>query len=153
MQAAATRPRAVPKQRRADNRGAKPHIATADDTGLLDALPIAAAIIERQTDRCLKVAAYNRRFHETVRQSTCTALDWNEADCLKSGAIAELLQEFFDGNDVSGELDFKDGEGVSQHYFRLKLAPVPKKNADAPRCLLSVVDRTVEVQSERTLRA
>jgi diguanylate cyclase (GGDEF)-like protein len=153
MQAAASRSPAAPKQRRAENPGAKPHIATADATGLLDALPIAAAIIERQADRCLKIAAYNSRFYETVRNSTCTALDWNEADCLKSGAVAELIQNFFDGEDVSGELDFKDGEGVSSHYFRLKLAPVPKKNADAPRCLLSVVDRTVEVQSERTLRA
>ena len=153
MQAAATRPPAASKQRRADNKGAKPHVATADDTGLLDALPIAAAIIECQPDRCLKVAAHNSRFYDTVKGSTCTALDWNEADCLKPGAIAEMLQSFFDGNDVSGELDFKDGEGVSQHYFRLKLAPVPRKNVDAPRCLLSVVDRTVEVQSERTLRA
>ena len=54
----------------------------------------------------------------------------------------------------AGELDFKDGEGVSSHHFRLKLAPLPvlKKGA-ARRCLLSVVDRTVEVQAERSLRA
>jgi diguanylate cyclase (GGDEF)-like protein len=120
---------------------------------LLDALPIAAAIIERQPNRCLKVAAHNSRFLDTVRQSTCSAIDWNEADCLKSGPIAELMQDFFDGTDVAGDLDFKDGEGVSQRFFRMKLAPLPRNNADLPRCLLSVVDRTVEVQSERTLRA
>ena len=130
-----------------------PHLVTADDTGLLDALPIAAAIIERTPKGDLKVAAHNGRFLETVRYSSCTALDWNEADCLKEGPIAELLQKFFEGTDVTGELDFKDGEGVSSHYFRLKLAPLPKADGTAPRCLLSVVDRTVEVQAERTLRA
>ena len=52
-----------------------------------------------------------------------------------------------------GELDFKQGEGVSSHFFRLKLAPLPKKASGPARCLLSVVDRTVEVQAERTLRA
>ncbi|HET6534882.1 MAG TPA: EAL domain-containing protein [Sphingomicrobium sp.] len=131
---------------------AKPHLATADDTGLLDALPIAAAIIARGARRQLKVSAHNGRFRDTVRQSTCTALDWNEADCLKSGPIAEIIQKYFDGTDLAGELDFKDGEGVSARHFRLKLAPLPKIGA-APRCLLSVVDRTVEVQAERTLRA
>ncbi|HVE01903.1 MAG TPA: GGDEF domain-containing protein, partial [Sphingomicrobium sp.] len=120
---------------------------------MLDALPIAAAVIERKEDRCLKVDGYNSRFHDTVKQSTCTAIDWNEADCLKSGPIAELLQKFFDGTDVAGELDFMDGEGVAARFFRVKLAPLPKTESKCARCLLSVVDRTVEVQAERTLRA
>jgi diguanylate cyclase (GGDEF)-like protein len=153
MQAAAHRLTRAVRQRRADNPGAKPHIATADDTGLLDALPIAAAIIERREDHCLKVAAHNSRFYDTVKRSSCAALDWNEADCLKSGTIADLLQRFFDGTDVTGELDFRDGESVAAQYFRVKLAPLPKTAEKLPRCLLSVVDRTVEVQAERTLRA
>ena len=153
MQAAVNRlPRAT-RRRREENPGSTPHIATADDTGLLDALPIAAAIIERHEGQCLKVGAYNRRFHETMKQSGCTALDWSEADCLKSGPIAELVQNFFDGTEVCGELDFRDGEGVSIRYLRVKLAPLPKTDGKPPRCLLSVVDRTVEVQAERTLRA
>src|SRR5215213_3182582 len=153
MQAATQRlPRAV-GQRRVDNPGSKPHLATADDTGLLNALPIAAAIIRRGKGRSLHVDAHNSRFFETVQRSACTAVDWNDADCLKSGPIADLLQNFFDGTDVGGELDFKDGDGVASRYFRVKLAPLPKTNGSAARCLLSVVDRTVEVQAERTLRA
>ena len=153
MQAATHRlPRAA-RQRRADNPGPKPHLATADDTGLLDALPIAAAIVQRGTDRTFSVAAHNSRFFDTVQRSACSATDWNDADCLKTGPIAELLQGFFDGSDVGGELDFKDGEGVASRYFRVKLAPLPRAGDAAARCLLSVVDRTVEVQAERTLRA
>jgi diguanylate cyclase (GGDEF)-like protein len=153
MQAAANRLPRPERQRRGDNSSVKPHIAIAADNGLLDALPIAAAVIERKEDRCLKVDGYNSRFHDTVKQSTCTAIDWNEADCLKSGPIAELLQKFFDGTDVAGELDFMDGEGVAARFFRVKLAPLPKTESKCARCLLSVVDRTVEVQAERTLRA
>jgi len=153
MQAAANRLPRPERQRRGDNSSVKPHIAIAADNGLLDALPIAAAVIERKEDRCLKVDGYNSRFHDTVKQSTCTAIDWNEADCLKSGPIAELLQKFFDGTDLAGELDFMDGEGVAARFFRVKLAPLPKTESKCARCLLSVVDRTVEVQAERTLRA
>ena len=153
MQAAASRARVTTKRRRTDTLSAKPHLATADDTGLLNALPIAAAVIESDQDGDFRVAAHNSRFLDTVEQSACTAIDWNEAECLKSGPIAELLEKFFDGTDDAGELDFKDGEGVSSHYFRVKLAPLPKANGSTRRCLLSVVDRTVEVQAERTLRA
>ncbi|HLO20101.1 MAG TPA: EAL domain-containing protein [Sphingomicrobium sp.] len=131
----------------------KPHLAAADDTGLLDALPIAAAIIERGKNSAFKVVAHNSRFVGLVERSNCTALDWNDAHCLKSGPIADLLQGFFEGSDVVGELDFTDGDGVSAQFYRIKLAPLPKRNGSDARCLLSVVDRTVELQAERTLRA
>jgi len=132
---------------------AKPHLVVADDTGLLDALPIAAAVIERTKNGAFRVATHNSRFLELVERSTCTALNWNDAECLKSGPIADLLGKFFDGSDISGELDLRDGDGVSAQYYRIKLAPLPKSNGSAQRCLLSLVDRTVELQAERTLRA
>src|SRR4051794_6345052 len=153
MQAAATRPATAARRRRADNMTAKPHLAIADETGLLDALPIAAAVMERAKDGSFRVVSHNTRFLDMVERSTCTALDWNQADCLKSGPIAELLSSFFDGADVAGELDFTDGDGVSAQFYRVKLAPLPKSRESARRCLLSLVDRTVELQAERTLRA
>ena len=152
MPAAAARTAGVQRLRRTDRVNAIPHLQTVDDLGLLGALPIAAAIIERLPSGALHVAAHNDRFVDTVKRSSCTATDWNDADCLKSGPISELVQRFLDGADPAGELDLKQGEGVSSQFFRLKLAPLPRK--DGPeRCLLSVVDRTVEVQAERTLRA
>ena len=153
MQAAANRLPSAARRQRTDDMGAKPRPAVADHTGLLDALPIAAAVVQRTSDAMLEVAASNGRFFDMIQQSTCTAIDWNEAECLKSGPIADLLQAFFDGTDVAGELDFKDGEGVSSRFFRVKLAPLPRQKGGQVRCLLSVVDRTVEVQAERTLRA
>ena len=153
MQAAAKRSATAQRQRRTKVTGVAPHLAIADDTGLLNALPIAAAIMEQTADRAFKVTAHNSRFFETIQQSTCAAADWDDANCLRSGAIAELLTDFFDGTNVSGELDFQDGEGVAARYFRVKLAPLPRTADSNPRCLFSVVDRTVEVQAERTLRA
>src|SRR6476659_4062239 len=153
MQSAANRlPRPTGSRRRI-NSGAQPHLATADDAALLGALPIAAAVITQGDDGNVHVLAHNSRFSETVAQSTCSALEWDQAECLKRGPISELLTNFFAGTDITGELDFRDGEGVAAHYFRIKLAPLPRAKDAAPRCLLSVVDRTVEVQAERTLRA
>ncbi|WP_294013131.1 EAL domain-containing protein [Sphingomonas sp.] len=120
---------------------------------MLGALPIAAAVITQHVDGGIHVLAHNGRFRDTVDRSTCDALEWNHAECIKAGPIAELLTNHFAGTDPVGELDFRDGDGVAARYFRIKLAPLPRAKGAAPRCLLSVVDRTVEVQAERTLRA
>ena len=153
MQAAVRRLPRAPARRQSDKLIKETQAVAADDTGLLDALPIAAAILERRADRELFVAGNNSRFSMVVQQSTCTALNWNDADCLRTGPISDMIHAFFDGVSVGGDLDFKDGEGVASRYFRMKLAPLPRAKDGDPRCLLSVVDRTVEVQAERTLRA
>src|SRR5919112_1095906 len=119
MQAAANRSAGIHRARRTDRLNATPHLGAVDDAGLLNALPIPAAILERTDDGKLRVADHNGRFTETVERSSCTALDWNEADCLRDGPIAELLQSFFEGKNTAGELDFKQGEGISSHFFRL----------------------------------
>jgi diguanylate cyclase (GGDEF)-like protein len=152
MQAASKRLPAT-RRRRGVTPRAKPHLTTADDQALLGALPIAAAVIGKRTSGALTVLANNDLFRDTVDSSTCTSLDWDRANCLKDGPIAALLQEFFTNPCLAGELDFRDGEGASARYFRLKLAPLPKGEGAMPRCLLSLVDRTVEAQAERTLRA
>ena len=153
MQAAARRLPGQGKSRRAQNPLHCPPLVAADDTALLDALPIAAAIVGRSGETKLEVLAHNGRFRETVAQSTCTAVDWSDADCLKDGPICELIHSYFAGSNPDGELDFRDGEGIAARYLRIKLAPLPKAGNGDPRCLMSLVDRTVEVQAERALRA
>jgi diguanylate cyclase (GGDEF)-like protein len=128
-------------------------VAAGDDLALLSALPIAAAVVGQDEDGGPRVLAYNERFVETIARSTCSATDWNDADCLKSGPIAELFESYFSDPVSSGELDLKDGEGVAARYLRIKLAPLAAGSGAGQRCLMSLVDRTVEVQAERSLRA
>src|SRR4029453_17995901 len=141
MQAAVNRLPDTNSVRQGEKSRSKPHLATADDAALLGALPIAAAVIGNAEDGP-RVLSFNDRFKDTVELSTCTALNWDNAACLKEGPISEVLREFFDTSSAAGELDFRDGEGVAARYFRLKLAPLPKGEGAMPRCLLSLVDRT-----------
>jgi diguanylate cyclase (GGDEF)-like protein len=128
-------------------------VAAGDDLALLSALPIAAAVVGQDEDGGPRVLAHNERFVETIARSTCSATDWNDADCLKSGPIAELFESYFSDPASCGELDLKDGEGVAARYLRIKLAPLAAGSGSGQRCLMSLVDRTVEVQAERSLRA
>ena len=153
MQAAAPRAEALSRATAAPA-GTATRRAGADHVALLNALPIASAVIERTPDRSLTLLSYNQRFADAVAASTCTSLESEEKACLQSGPIAELLHLFFDEQANADELEFRDGEGVGARYFRIKLAPLPmRRTTDQPRCLLSLVDRTVEVQAERALRA
>jgi len=150
MQSASERNGRPTRTRRTDSPGAKPHLATADDTALLSALPIAAAIIALRDGKA-EILAQNQRFSDTVGRNRGES--WCNGEWLEEGPIAELFDKFFTDPLSSGELDIRDGEGVAARFLRIKLAPLPKGEGATPRCLMSVVDRTVEVQAERTLRA
>ena len=151
MQAASKRLPGLMVGRTASSKSISP-IGTADDSGLLAALPIAAAIIERGPGRALQMLGLNDRFRSLPSASAEMPV-WDSEAVLAAGPVAELIQSYLDETDIAGELDFCDGEGVASRYFRVKLAPLPRGSEGDPRCLLSIVDRTVEVQSERALRA
>jgi diguanylate cyclase (GGDEF)-like protein len=150
MQSASERNGRPTRTRRTDAPGAKPHLATADDTALLSALPIAAAIIALRDGKA-EILAQNQRFSDTLGRNRDDS--WSNGKWLDEGPVAELFNEFFADPLSSGELDVRDGDGVAARFLRIKLAPLPKGERASARCLMSVVDRTVEVQAERTLRA
>ena len=153
MQAAAQHAEALSRAPATRN-GTKARRADGDHTALLNALPIAAAVIGRHDDGRFDLVSYNQRFADAVAASTCIGLDAEEKACLREGKVADLLRSFFAGDAGSDELEVRDGEGVSARYFLIKLAPLPsRRKGEGWRCLLSLVDRTVEVQAERALRA
>ncbi|WP_426267608.1 putative bifunctional diguanylate cyclase/phosphodiesterase [Sphingomonas sp. LHG3443-2] len=120
---------------------------------MLDALPIPAAIIECTAGK-LRISAHNCRFRDAVATSTAATLDGLSAQCLSGdGLIARYLADWFaDADTAKTDLDMRDGSGVAARFYQLKLAPLPT-HGNCRRALLSVVDRTAEVQAERSLRA
>src|SRR3989337_2610922 len=95
MQAAANRLSAPKRARTAHTAGTIAALATNADTTLLEALPIAAAVITKRADARLTVLSHNQRFTDTIEQSTCTALDYADAECLKDGPITEPTDQLF----------------------------------------------------------
>ena len=125
---------------------------TADDSALLAALPIAAAVVGRAGDGSLQIFANNHLFRTAVKRSTMPEfLDMGDR-LPREGLIHDHIQGWFDGCSPD-DLEFRDGSGFEAHYFRMKLAPLPRLGRGPRRALLTVIDRTVEVQAERNLRA
>ncbi|MEO7786700.1 MAG: EAL domain-containing protein [Sphingomicrobium sp.] len=123
------------------------------DRTLLDALPIAAAIVGLSDDRLTLIAA-NERMIDAARMTQRNEEQAIDAVLCRKGPIAELLHAYLSAPGSNpDELEFRDGSGIQARFFRMKVAPLPKDADAMPRCLVSVVDRTPEVQAERTLRA
>ena len=153
MQAAANRPAAPERARPAVQNGDSHIRATADDTALLNALPIAAAVVGLTSKGVLALLARNPRFDQVMASTGDPAMATGDFRACTFLHIAELMTAFLKDYTAPDELDFRDGDGVGARYFKIKLAPLPRAGDDRKRCLVSLVDRTVEIQAERSLRA
>ncbi|HEX8842252.1 MAG TPA: bifunctional diguanylate cyclase/phosphodiesterase [Sphingomicrobium sp.] len=130
----------------------EPRLA-ADDTGLLDALPIAAAIFTLNKGK-LWIEAMNARF---IDLAGCHGEPEVFADTFRhfaSGEGGAFISAFLASPaSARDEIEIADGDGVNRRFLKLKLSPLAASTSGVPRCLLSVVDRTIEVQAEHNLRA
>src|SRR5689334_13616964 len=151
MQAAAHRlPRAVQRVQ-TDKMGARPRAEAGDGAALLDALPIAAAIFTISQDK-IWVEAMNTRFLELAGcygKPEAFAETFRRYATGQGGAFTRAF--LLDPATARDEIEIAEGEGIGRRFLKLKLSPLASNGA--PRCLLSVVDRTVEVQAENNLRA
>ncbi len=128
-------------------------IAATARRSFLDALPIATAVV---VDRggVLSVADANDRFG-ALDASRLVDATLPLIDCVP---IAMALRSFFDdGGTGSVCIEWRDGDSVSGRHFNVYVAPLDSIAAQlgdgSARCLLSLVDRTVEVSNARSLRA
>lgn len=131
---------------------AGPHSAASGDALLLDALPIAAAIVGQDAGGALRLCAVNEAFAAAFGLSGTIVPGSGIADCLRPGPLADHLSGWFDRNGAD-ELDIRDGQGLSTRYYRLRFSQLPSGEDGMIRCLLTVTDRTVEEQAECNLRA
>ncbi len=154
MQAAASRSTAPRGVRDAAPDGPREARADADNSALLAALPIAAAIVGLTSKGILKLIEHNHRFDEVIAQTNDEAMmNGDFRHCLHL-QISGMMSAFLADAAAPSELDFCDGDGIGARHFRIKLAPLQRDPArDRPRCLVCLVDRTVEVRAERSLRA
>ncbi len=153
MQAAANRLAAPPGASPADPDRGHQDRSSADDSALLGALPIAAGVFGLR-DGGLWIYALNWRFLELFGCDHGPEGFQKAFRRYKDSKGGAFVQAYLaDMTAAADELDLSDGEGPSKRFLKFKLAPLDPCPGGEPRCLLSVVDRTVEVQAENNLRA
>lgn len=110
---------------------------------VLNLLPIPAAVVERRHGT-LVFETVNRPF----RLSGLGTL------AEQSPLIAQLgprITEFLDSHATETELDWELGEAVDCRYFRVRLARRAVE-LESGRCLITLIDQTGELRTQRSLR-
>jgi diguanylate cyclase (GGDEF)-like protein len=110
----------------------------------LDALPIAAAIITRSKNSLIVQG----------RNAIWARFDADAADGLLLARLehSETLAQVIDGMVPDARFDWRDGGLVDGRYFTVSVSPLRPGTAGAPRVLVTLIDRTAEIQAERSLQ-
>ena len=107
---------------------------------LLDALPIASGIFEASPDGVIGTAS-NARFDALLNAGL---------DGVDTRWLYRALDHFLASDEESVELEWQRGE-VGQRHFTVRLHRIAPGDGVA-RCVASFVDRTAQVETERSLR-
>ncbi len=117
----------------------------------LDALPIAAAILTLADDTFIECANDQFRF----------LAEWDErlgerriaqVPMLRTGPIGTRLGAFLKGNDPAFQFDTADGRSIAGRHFTVRFARLTLLPGQPGRCMISLIDKTAQVETERSLR-
>ncbi|HET9641197.1 MAG TPA: bifunctional diguanylate cyclase/phosphodiesterase [Allosphingosinicella sp.] len=118
----------------------------------IDALPIASAILTLGGDP----------FIECANEPFRLVADWDErlgerriaeVPMLNSGPIGTRLTAFLASNDPAVQFDTTDGRPVAARHFTVRFARLTLLPGQPLRCMVSLIDKTAQVETERSLRA
>ena len=132
------------------------HAASAidDNVALLEALPIAAAVLGLREGGKLWLHHWNKRYFQVMGGTGISQFDTAKMKQRAAGEIGEFVRAFLrDPGSAVDQIDVVEGDGLDRQYLTLKLAPLSPRADGEPVCLISIVDRTVERNAEENLRA
>ena len=118
----------------------------------LDALPIAAAIVTICDDAFVECANDQFRF----------LAEWDErlgerriaqVPLLRSGPIGARLSAFLKKDDPAFQFDTSEGRSIGGRHFTVRFARLSLLPGQPVRCLISLIDKTAQVETERSLRS
>ncbi len=127
---------------------------TAAQQEFIDTLPIAIALVGL-VDKKPAILARNRAFLElSNRRPRFAEADVSHELC--PGIALPLLPElesFLPGDERERSFDMQEGDGISGRHFAVRLSRLNNGESAPPRCILSLIDRTQQVEGERSLRS
>jgi diguanylate cyclase (GGDEF)-like protein len=122
----------------------------------LNALPIAAAVVEQnRNDGYPVVSVGNEQFEllNSISISGFLAKNDDAGALIEREPLRSQVREFLKADHKTTQFEWHDGGGVGGRHFVVRLARLEAYADSELRCILSLVDRTAEIENERSLRA
>lgn len=120
----------------------------------LNALPIAVAVIVLTDDRPA-VRAANEQFDLLDALSGVVPIRQGAVlpPLVEREPLQSAIRAFLIDDRASTEFEWRDGDAIGGRHFKVRIGRLAPHAEAERRCLLSLMDRTAEVESERSLRA
>lgn len=119
----------------------------------LDALPIPAFVVAEAPDGRFVIDFANDRFRTLTGGDEVAGAPIDSVAFLADSRIAPAIAAFLRGSERSREFDGTDGRPVGGRHFEVRIGRLTRIAALGRRCLVSLNDRTAQVETERSLRA
>src|SRR5436853_5125521 len=118
----------------------------------LDALPIASAILTVAEESFIECAndPFRLLSEWDERPGECRI---SQVPMLSSGPIGARLAAFLEGTEAAVQFDTTDGRTVAGRHFTVRFARLALLPGQPLRCMISLIDKTAQVETERSLRA
>ncbi len=118
----------------------------------LDALPIAAAIITVAEDSFIDCA--NDQFRLLAQcDERLGERRIAQIPILRSGPIGSRLSAFIKKDDPAFQFETADGRSIGGRHFTVRFARLTLLPGQPERCMISLIDKTAQVETERSLRS
>jgi len=120
----------------------------------IDSLPIAVAVVCLIDDK-LAITARNSAFFELCERGGVVPYGDAERHFCRGLdlPLAPALRDFLDSDEGERSFDMEEGDGISGRHFAIRLSRLRTTDSPLPRCVLSLMDRTQQVEGERSLRS
>jgi diguanylate cyclase (GGDEF)-like protein len=121
--------------------------------GYLDALPIAAAMV---------TAGDGETYIECANDLFRFVAEWDErlgdrhirhVPILRSGPVGTRLATFLTGGETAHQFETADGRSIGGRHFTVRFAQLKVLPGQPRRCLITLIDKTAQVETERSLRS
>ena len=119
----------------------------------LDALPIAGAILTLDPDGAYVEAANDCFRHLSEHDERIGERRIAKIDLLATGLIGERLAAFIAADDDAHQFEATDGRTIAARHFIARFARLRAVKVGPQRMLLSLIDRTSQIETERSLRS
>ncbi len=119
----------------------------------LDALPIAGAIItigsgEPSLDAANELFRSIAEWDERLGERRISQIRM-----LSAGPLGMRLAAFLDSDDPARQFETTKGQTIGGRHFTVRFARLQAVPGQPVRCLVSLIDRTAQVETERSLRS
>jgi diguanylate cyclase (GGDEF)-like protein len=120
----------------------------------IEALPVAAAILYQDSS--------GRNLIDIANEVFLGVADWDpatdsalvdEVPFFETTGIGPALEDFLKRGEKAYQFDRQDGQNIGGRHYTVRLSKLRPTPYAPQRCLMSLIDKTVQVETEKSLRA